>query len=119
MRTKLGQFEDQYFDLWKMLHNVPDSPQAKYDMQGYFKDYVLGDKTDGASVNKVDRQVHFPDAYKMPGHPSFSIESDFYEEGMPARSWVGEMLIDLDRGKIVKNGILEMVKNRLGANVRR
>src|SRR6516164_1803843 len=33
---------------------------------------------------------HFPDTYKLPGHPRFSIESKYYQPGMPAGRWEGE-----------------------------
>jgi hypothetical protein len=33
---------------------------------------------------------HFPDTFKLPGHPTFSTESIYYRPGMKAGYWQGE-----------------------------
>ena len=31
--------------------------------------------------------MHWSDKYKLPGHPTFSVESKYYEPGMLAGHW--------------------------------
>lgn len=40
---------------------------------------------------------HLPDTYKLPTHPTFSNESKYYKEGMPAGKWEGENYIPINR----------------------
>jgi hypothetical protein len=38
---------------------------------------------------------HFPDTFKKPNHPTFSIESKFWKPGMAAGRWEGEKYIPM------------------------
>ena len=61
----------------------PDDKEHYYDFRGYFNDN--GDEIIAG---------HFPDTYKLPGHPMFSIESKYYDPNtQTAGHWVGENFV--------------------------
>jgi hypothetical protein len=55
----------------------PDAPQQFYDARGAWKEGLRSTKE------------HLPDTYKLPGHPTFSVESKYYKPGMKAGKWEG------------------------------
>lgn len=69
----------------------PEDDFSDYDMRGYWKE------TGG--VGDADYEVHFPDTYKRPNHPTFSVESkyaqgEFKEKyGDKAGHWEGDEFI--------------------------
>jgi hypothetical protein len=73
--------EQAAFDAWVKANNVhePFHPAQHYDYVSAFRAGI------GRSGNG-----HFPDTYKLPEHPTFSIESQYYKPGMKAGWWVGE-----------------------------
>jgi len=105
--TTLNPYEEQYFQAWKRLHNIPfaDTGSDDYDMRGYFKNQVLQNR-DASSINPIDRQIHYPDTYKQPTHESFSRESQYWQPGMNEREWAGNVLIDYTLGKVINNAAL-------------
>lgn len=50
-----------------------------------------------AGLARNNKNMHFPDTFKLPGHQTFSIESIYYKKGMPAGRWEGEKYIPVDR----------------------
>ena len=46
---------------------------------------------------KNPNKNHLPDTYKLPNHPTFSNESKYYKEGMPAVRWEGEKAIPINQ----------------------
>lgn len=44
-------------------------------------------------------QNHLPDTYKLPGHPTFSVESKYYKPGMKAGYWEGEKYVPIKKGE--------------------
>lgn len=84
------------FDNWykyvaqvKGLDPNPDAKEHYYDLRGYYADLVK----QGKQYDVIDPDTHFPDTYKLPGHPTFSIESKYYEPGMDAGFWVGDKYV--------------------------
>lgn len=74
--TTLSQADETAFTMWfsqmKQDGNiVRDDNGDDYDYRGYWKNEVEGK---GATANA---QSHFPDTYKKPNHPTFSIESQY------------------------------------------
>lgn len=82
----------------------PYHPEQHYDLYGAFR----------AGLNRVDKNGrpfplqrdaktgklvggHLPDTYKLPGHPTFSVESRYYRKGMPAGKWVDGKYVPIDR----------------------
>lgn len=82
------------FDNWykyiaqvKGLDPNPDAKEHYYDYRGYYDDLVK----QGKQYDVITADTHFPDTYKLPGHPTFSIESKYYEPGMIAGHWEGDV----------------------------
>lgn len=77
--------EEKAFRSWykqmsnnKGLDSNPDSKLHYYDYRSYWKD--VASKT-------AEQQDHFPDTYKLPGHPTFSKESKYSNEKTPGGNW--------------------------------
>jgi len=83
-QTALSPLEELAFRAWVQKNNVPfdDSPQADYDMRGYFKALKSGNAL-ASSMNANDGQLHYPDTFKTPYHSSFSSESRFATKDAP------------------------------------
>lgn len=98
--TKLTPQEETQFMNWVKKNNVPfdPSPNADYDMRGFWKGLVSGDPRAKTSVNKSDGKLHFTDTWKTPYHKTFSNESIYADKNAP--HWVEDKLID-NNGKIV------------------
>ena len=78
-----GQVQALPFALWKQKYAPHDSGKD-YDLYGAFRAGV------------VPTNQHFPDTFKLPNHPTFSIESVYWRPGMPAGRWEGEKFIPMD-----------------------
>lgn len=83
--TKLSPKDETRFQNWVKLNRVPfdPSPNADYDMRGFFQALQAGDKRAATAVNANDNQMHFPDYWKTPYHQSFSAESKWATKGAP------------------------------------
>lgn len=93
--------QDKMFNAWLQVTGTRyQSPEAdQYDMPGYFKDVALKGE-DQSGISAVDNQIHFPDTYKLPGHPTFSAESKNFDPKLHDRKqWLGDMLINLGGGQ--------------------
>lgn len=64
--TPLTPAEQQAFSVWKAKYAPKDSG-ADYDLQGAFKAGLVPDAATG----------HWPDTFKKPNHPTFSVESQY------------------------------------------
>ena len=82
--TELAPEEKIQFEAWKKKSDINEWDQGSYDIQGYYKDQVLGQGFDA-----VDKQGHRPDTYKKPNHPTFSDQSKYSKEA-PAGFWEGD-----------------------------
>jgi hypothetical protein len=71
-----------------------DSPQAYYDYRGFWKAMQDGNPLAVQSA----KTGHWPDLWKLPGHPNFSNESIYASADAP--HWVGDHLVD-NKGNIV------------------
>lgn len=68
------------YEDWKKKYAPHDSGKD-YDLKGAWK------------AGLVPTNGHFPDTFKFPDHPRFSIESIYWKPGMPAGRWEGENYI--------------------------
>jgi len=66
------------------LNPDPDNPNHFYDYRGA---WLKGHRTITG---------HLPDTYKLPGHPTFSTESIYYQPGMKAIKWQDEQPIPFE-----------------------
>ena len=84
--TKLSAGDEQEFQVWfdryvrevhgPLIRMKPDEKEQYYDYRGYWKD------NRGEAGKPMERGMHLTDDYKIPGHPTFSIESKYYQPGM-------------------------------------
>lgn len=79
--------EEQAFVDWLKANKVkePYHPNQHYDYVSAFRN----------GVNRDGKSAHFPDTYKLPKHPTFSIESQYYRHWMPAGYWEGERYVPI------------------------
>lgn len=81
--TRLMPLEESRFTQWKSRY-APQDSGTDYDLRGAFKAGLTPDTTTG----------HWPDTFKKPNHPTFSIESK-YAKMAPEKAgrWEGERFI--------------------------
>uniref|UniRef100_A0A6M3JTK4 Uncharacterized protein n=1 Tax=viral metagenome TaxID=1070528 RepID=A0A6M3JTK4_9ZZZZ len=74
------------FNAWLKANGDKDpyNPEQHYDLLSAFR----------AKLNRKNGG-HLPDTYKLPGHPTFSVESIYYKKGMKAGRWEGENYIPI------------------------
>jgi hypothetical protein len=79
--TPLSEDEERDFQLWRTMRTNPRDTGGDYDLRGAYKEGVIPTEDTG----------HFPDTYKKPNHPTFSVESK-YRKYAPDRAgtWDGE-----------------------------
>lgn len=75
--TSLLPADELRFKQWVLKNNVPfdPSPNADYDMRGFWRGLVSGDPRAYQGIDPHDGLMHFSDTWKSPSHPSFSSES--------------------------------------------
>ena len=95
-RTQLTPEEEQAFLQWyqnmaytKGLDRNPDSPDHHYDYRGFWKNAPEQDRWQVLWFGS-----HFPDTYKTPMHPTFSVESIYSTPFMQGGTWDGDTFID-------------------------
>ena len=100
--TNLSPAEEKMFQQWVAKNNVPfdPTPQADYDMRGFWKAMVSGDPRATSGISPSDNQIHYPDTWKTPNHETFSNESIYAGPGAP--HWEGDKLVD-SRGRVIKD----------------
>ena len=107
--TSLTPNETKQYEQWVKENNIPTG--GYYDMQGFFKNEVLkGKASSQMGVDPYDQALHFTDKYKLPGHPTFSMQSQYWKEGMPKRDWVGAYYIDFDNANVIKDTTTEQTQ---------
>lgn len=84
-QTKLAPGEEREFLDWVKQNKVPfdPSPEADYDMRGFWKGAKSGDPRASTSPNPNDNQMHYDDYWKTPYHESFSNESQWATPDAP------------------------------------
>lgn len=93
--TYLPPDQEAQFQSWVKANRIPwqDTPNADYDMRGFWKAQQSGDPNAQRASN-----LHFPDTYKTPYHRTFSNESIYATPDAP--HWQGDVLID-KAGRVV------------------
>jgi len=99
--TRLSPGDEQQFQQWVKQNNVPfdPSPQADYDMRGFYKGLKAGDPHARTGMNSNDGKLHYSDYWKTPYHKSFSAESQWATTGAPR--WNEKDQLVLPSGQIV------------------
>lgn len=85
--TQLPPKKEAQFQQWVKENKVTfdPSPQADYDMRGFYTAMEAGNPIATNSINPNDGRIHYPDYWKTPYHKSFSAESQWAAPGAP--SW--------------------------------
>jgi len=93
-QTRLTPQEETQFQGWVKKNKVPfdPSPQADYDMRGFWKGLTTGDPRAKTGISPYDGRMHFTDTWKTPYHKTFSNESIYAPPDAP--HWEGDRLID-------------------------
>lgn len=81
--TVLTPNQEARFQAWKRLH-APDDSGDDYDLRGAFLSGLTADDKD-----------HWPDTFKKPNHPTFSVESKYAVGGYRDRAgrWDGDIFV--------------------------
>jgi hypothetical protein len=84
-QTSLPALQEMAFKQWAHRNNVPfdPSPQADYDMRGFWRALMNKDPRATSGMNPNDNAMHYPDYWKTPYHESFSNESKWNTTGEP------------------------------------
>jgi hypothetical protein len=80
--TPLGASDQMKFQRWKAKH-APSDSGYDYDLRGAFK----------AGISPDPKTGHWPDTFKKPNHPTFSVESQYSTRENPGGHWVGDTFI--------------------------
>lgn len=99
--TQLPPQEEAAFQQWVAKNKVPfdPSPQADYDMRGFYEAMKTGDPRATTGVNQNDGKLHFGDYWKTPYHKSFSAESQWATNAAPR--WNEKDQLVLPDGSVV------------------
>ena len=83
-RTKLSPVEELAFQVWKSRF-APNDSGFDYDLRGAFKAGLQPDPQTG----------HWPDTFKKPNHPTFSVESQYASGPWKkyAGTWDGDQFV--------------------------
>lgn len=105
--AKGGNINEHAFNLW-FKYNTPEGRQGwssddtrlDYDYRSYYRDAITGKNP----MEFDEKTHHFPDTYKYPIHPTFSVESKYYrgEKETPALSWDGTGFKKAEGGDITE-----------------
>ncbi len=87
--TKLNEKDEQDFQAWFARYAQELGTSANPDDLEHYYDY-RGAWMAGETPNEVG---HWTDRFKLPGHPTFSVESIYYKPGMKAGRWEGDKFI--------------------------
>jgi len=101
-QTDLTPEQQKQFEAWVAQNKVPydPSPEADYDMRGFWLGLQNGDPHAETAVNQNDGMLHFSDYWKTPYHRSFSAESKFAVPGK-APSWNEKDQLVTPDGKVI------------------
>ena len=68
--------DETAYRMWLLTNKVQESPD--YNMRGFYNAMRAGDPMAASAINPNDQKMHFPDKWKLPNHPTFSTDSQYY-----------------------------------------
>lgn len=94
--TTLNPLDEIRFRIWAERRGIGDvdSALSHYDYRGFWKAIQEGNPL----AVQSSKNGHYPDIWKLPGHPQFSNESKYAAADAP--HWEGEHRVD-NAGRIV------------------
>jgi hypothetical protein len=85
--TALQPKQEEMFRKWVKANKVPFDADSKdpqdYDMRGFYKAFMAGDKSAKSAIDPNDKRMHYPDFWKTPYHETFSNESQWATPDAP------------------------------------
>jgi hypothetical protein len=100
-QTVLPVEDEVRFAKWQLENKVPfdPSPQADYDMRGFYQALQAKDPRAISAINPNDNRMHYPDYWKTPYHKSFSNESQWATPNAPKWNELDQLV--LPKGQVV------------------
>lgn len=98
-RFKRWQQGESYWDMRSEAERLTKDPREQYDYVGYFNKYGTLSPVQGITVPynpEYTGNGHYPDEFKLPGHPTFSVESIYSTDETPGGTWIGDNFIHSD-----------------------
>ncbi len=99
--TQLDPQSEVKFQQWVKQNKVPwqDTPNADYDMRGFWKKAQANPGMQMTAINPNDNQVHYTDEFKTPYHKSFTRESMYALPNAP--KWINNHQLADEQGHII------------------
>ena len=97
---------EEAYESWRKTLPKNLQYEGDYDLKGFYKE--------NPNFKAEDKNQHLTDKYKLPNHPTFSVESKYYKEGMPAGKWDGDDYIPINRGNPLPDYLTQTVKTPMG-----
>jgi hypothetical protein len=112
-RTRLHPLQEQAFQLWfrqmrDQLGRDLDPEDPTYDMRGFWQQLQMGGQ--GTGLDPGSGEIHFPDTFKTPQHPTMSAESRYAPPGAP--TWNEHDILVDQTGTPTMGYIREMLNRR-------
>jgi hypothetical protein len=89
--------------------NEPFHPDQHFDYIGAFR---------SGEGRQSGKDGHFFDTHKLPGHPTFSIESKYFTPGMKAGYWQGDQYVPIKDILELPSSALLYLLNKNGMGMR-
>lgn len=70
--------ESLSYGLWRD-EKAPQAESNDYNLRAFYEALLKGDPVARSAVGN-DEELHFPDKWKLPNHPTFSTESMYYDK---------------------------------------
>jgi len=100
---------EESYQAWRKTLPKNLQYEGDYDLKGFYKD--------NPNFKAEDKNQHLTDKYKLPNHPTFSVESKYYKEGMPAGKWEGDNYVPINRGNPLPDYLTQTVKTPNGMKI--
>ena len=111
--TPLASWEKPIFLDWirtlsQQLGRPLDPDDPTYDYRGFWRSQLLGGR--GMGLDPSSGQMHFPDTFKTPDHPTFSNESQYATPGAP--HWTANDTLVDPQGDVTLGYLKELMRRR-------
>ena len=111
LRTRAILGTDDDFNNWystiaqtKGLNPNPYDKEHHYNYRAYYNNEVRPNPYGLEALRINTLYSHFPDTYKLPGHPTFSNESIYSSDLVPGGHWEDDKFVDSEYTKSYNSG---------------
>ena len=111
--TRLTRAEERAYQLWfaqtkEALGRDLDPDDPTYDMRGFWRAMQLGHPP--PQLDSYSGEIHFPDTFKTPLHPTMSAESIYAPPGAP--TWDDQGVLRDSSGQPTLGYIQELLRRQ-------